>query len=74
MILILSRYARDATFLKIDEDRPGAPFFKGWIDDSFTMSTNFADKKCPIHAPLMPHKQYQELILVIHTDKNNTCT
>ncbi|ERF88981.1 hypothetical protein CFSAN002237_20085, partial [Escherichia coli O104:H21 str. CFSAN002237] len=37
----LSRYARDATFLKIDEDRPGAPFFKGWIDDSFTMSTNF---------------------------------
>ncbi|EFI3876993.1 hypothetical protein HH625_000005 [Escherichia coli] len=40
MILTLSRYARDATFLKIDEDRPGAPFFKGWIDDSFTMSTN----------------------------------
>lgn len=38
---IESRYARDATFLKIDEDRPGAPFFKGWIDDSFTMSTNF---------------------------------
>ncbi|ACI38790.1 hypothetical protein ECEC1846_3083 [Escherichia coli EC1846] len=41
MILTLSRYARDATFLKIDEDRPGAPFFKGWIDDSFTMSMNF---------------------------------
>lgn len=41
VILTLSRYARDATFLKIDEDRLGAPFFKGWIDDSFTMSTNF---------------------------------
>ncbi|EFI3886664.1 hypothetical protein HH635_004491 [Escherichia coli] len=41
MILTLSRYARDATFLKIDEYRPGAPFFKGWIDDSFIISTNF---------------------------------
>ncbi|EFE9705745.1 hypothetical protein CC265_002192 [Escherichia coli] len=34
-------YARDATFLKINEDRPGAPIFKGWTDNSFSMSTNF---------------------------------
>ncbi|OTE68230.1 hypothetical protein AW120_13880 [Escherichia coli] len=58
MILTLSRYARDATFLKIDEDRPGAPFFKGWIDDSFTMSTNFDELRriSPIKSvPYMPH-------------------
>ncbi|MCM5503298.1 hypothetical protein MMT29_12555 [Escherichia coli] len=36
-----ARYARDATFLKINEDRPGAPIFKGWTDNSFSMSTNF---------------------------------
>ncbi|EEW7326997.1 hypothetical protein HIC89_002953 [Escherichia coli] len=38
---ILASCARDATFLKINEDRPGAPIFKGWTDNSFSMSTNF---------------------------------